>query len=114
MTMFRRGEAGHVPLPTKTETDEAHKLHREVVACSAVKYGPLIYMKVAFHNTGTSTVYLDEDGALHLLRALKALVPDNPDIDASPVITTAQGPAVQEGHMSAASTSPFLPSYSSK
>jgi hypothetical protein len=94
------GSGGKVPLPTKSEIDEAHALDREVVACSAVRYGPMTYMKVAFHNGDTSTVWLGSNGAFRLLRALKAIVPDTPHVGASLLSEIENGHSLQEGHMS--------------
>jgi hypothetical protein len=98
---MRRGRGGRVPLPTRAEMREAVEQDREVVACSGVKDGPQIFLKVAFHNGDISTVYLGPTGSLRLLMALKALVPDGPIISASQTTKTETGFTVQEGHMSA-------------
>jgi hypothetical protein len=100
--MPRYGQGGKVPLPTQPEIDEAYAKGRGIVACSAVRSGPVTHMKFAFHNGDTSTVYLPAHAAHHLLRALKAIVPDTPHITASLWIKTADGKGqyFQEGEMS--------------
>lgn len=98
---MRRGQGERVPFPTNPEIEEANEKDREIVACSAVKLGPLTYMKVGFHNGDTSTVYLGIDGAVHMLRALKALVPDTPHIGVAQMTTGDRGRQLQEGYMSA-------------
>ncbi|MGA8714053.1 MAG: hypothetical protein WB647_13675 [Roseiarcus sp.] len=35
------GQRGRVPIPTNEEIAEAEDLHREIVAVSAIQYGPL-------------------------------------------------------------------------
>jgi hypothetical protein len=82
------------------EITRAVELSREIVACSGIRSGSLIYMNIAFHNGDISTVCLDEDGARHLLAALKTLVPDAEAIHASPSIEGTEQPAVQEGYKS--------------
>lgn len=98
---MRYGAGGRVPLPTRPEIDEANALDREIVACSAVKLGPLIYMKVAFHSGDISTVNLGTNGGYRLLRALKALVPDTEHTGVAQMTDGEFGLQLQEGHMSA-------------
>jgi len=95
MTLIR-GRGGRVPVPTDSEFREAIDLDREIVACSAKRFGPLIALKVAFHNGDTSTVSVSTAGGFHLLRALKAIVPDGPTVGAAAL----SGDEIQEGHMS--------------
>jgi hypothetical protein len=98
---MRYGAGRRVPLPTKSEIDEAAKLGREIVACSALRYRPLIYMKVAFHNGDTSTVSLGTNGGFRLLRALKTIVPDTEHTGVAPATMGEFGLQLQEGDMSA-------------
>ncbi len=67
------GQRGRVPIPTNEEIAEAEDLHREIVAVSAIQYGPLNYMKFAFRNGATSTASLGTEGALSLFEALTAV-----------------------------------------
>ena len=96
------GQGGRVPIPTQEEIDEAHALNREIVAVSAVSNGPMNYMKFAFHNGDTSTVWLGTNGAFCLLEALKTLFPRHEERPASPVVgrKTETGLEIQSGHMS--------------
>jgi hypothetical protein len=98
--MPRYGQGGRVPFPTPAEIAEADKLDREIVACSVETFGPLKYIKVAFHNGDTSTVQLGTNGGYRILRALKAVVPDTPHVGTATVERTEKGYRLQEGHMS--------------
>lgn len=98
--MPRYGQGDKVPFPTDEEVLESMASEREIVACSAVRDGPSIYMKVAFHSGDISMVSLSVDGAFRLLRVLKALVPDTPAVGEAHVIQVGGRPAVREGHMS--------------
>jgi len=99
---MRRGQGDRVPLLTKDEIDEAVRLDREIVAVSAVQFGPSIYMKFAFHNGDTSTVSLGTPGGFHLIEALKTLYPRHAEPRASPVKErkTETGIELQSGRMS--------------
>jgi hypothetical protein len=90
-----------MPVPTKEDITAAVSQEREIVACSAVRYGPLIALSIALHNGDTATVILEPVGRHNLLSALKALVPDLESIVAAPVTNGDLGPQVQTGHMSA-------------
>ena len=97
------GQSGRVPIPTNEEIAEAEDLHREIVAVSAVQYGPLNYMKFAFRNGATSTASLGADGALSLLEALTALFPDHrewAEADLTKRMTASGRLEIQSGHMS--------------
>ncbi|MGA9847776.1 MAG: hypothetical protein WBQ45_09065 [Roseiarcus sp.] len=97
------GQRGRVPIPTNEEIAEAEDLHREIVAVSAIQYGPLNYMKFAFRNGATSTASLGSEGALSLLEALTALFPDHPaglEADAAKRMTVSGRLEIQSGHMS--------------
>jgi hypothetical protein len=98
--MPRRGQGQRVPIPTQDEIAEAEALGREIVACSAVTFGPLKYMKVAFRNGDISTVSLGMLGGYRLLRALKTIVPDTPQVGVAHATETENGLQLQEGHMS--------------
>ncbi len=94
---------GRVPIPTNEEIEEAEDLHREIVAVSAIQYGPLNYMKFAFRNGATSTASLGPDGALSLLEALTALFPDHPErlvADSSKRMTASGRLEIQSGRIS--------------
>ena len=88
-----------VPYPTKDAFNEAVASDREIIACSAVPYGPLTAMNIAFRSGDISTVYIAELGALNLAKALTALFPSIESAPASPVRRYAAGRLVA-GHMS--------------
>lgn len=97
------GQGGRVPIPTNEEIAEAEELHREIVAVSAIQYGPLNYMKFAFRNGATSTASLGADGALSLLEALTSLFPDRPEgpeVNATKRMTASGRLEIQSGHVS--------------
>jgi hypothetical protein len=97
------GQGGRVPIPTNEEIVEAEELHREIVAVSAIQYGPLNYMKFAFRNGVTSTASLGADGALSLLQALTALFPDHlerSEVNATQRMTASGRLEIQSGHIS--------------
>jgi hypothetical protein len=98
---MRYGQGEHVPVPTDEQIFAADAQENEIVACSALKRGPLLYMSIAFRNGYISTVAMGPDGGLHLLRALKALVPDGPITGVSEMIRGARGVEVQEGYTAA-------------
>jgi hypothetical protein len=74
-----------------------------LVACAALKYGPMSAMTLSLHNGGIATVVLDTLGAHYLLEALKVLFPDIESPPATPVKVvkrTADTLEIQVGHMS--------------
>jgi len=100
---MRRGRGDRLPVPTLEELNEASASEREIVACSGLRYGPLIALKLACHNGDTATVCLDTVGRFYLLEALKALIPQGDQSPpASPVKVrgTPEGVEIQVGHMS--------------
>jgi hypothetical protein len=58
------------------EGQEAVAQNRMLVACSVVKRGPIAILKLGFRNGEVCTLALDSIGQFHLLRTLKALVPN--------------------------------------
>jgi hypothetical protein len=100
---MRHGQGERVPIPTTDEIADVILEDREIVAVSAVKYGPLIYMKFAFHNGDISTAALGPNGQLRLIEALKVLLPEHAESPAAGVIKleTERGFVIQSGHMSA-------------
>jgi hypothetical protein len=101
---MRRGQGERLPVPTLQELNEAMTTGLQIVACSGLRSGPLIALKLGCHNGGIATVYLDVIGRHYLLEALKVLVPRaDQSPPASPVIRreTPDGIEIQVGYMSA-------------
>ncbi len=101
---MQHGQGGLVPIPTKAEIEEAHRLDREIVAVSVKQIGLMTYMKFAFHNGDTSTVSLGIGnlGGFRVLEALKIVFPEHLSTPASAVIAhkSETGLEIQSGHMS--------------
>ncbi len=95
------GQGDSVPIPTSDETAEARKAGNEIVACSALKIGPLIYMKFGFRNGHMSTAILGDAAECLILSVLKAVVPEHERVAAAPSKVGEYGLEVQAGHMSA-------------
>jgi hypothetical protein len=96
---MRRGQGGRVPYPTQDEINEAALQDNSVQACSGIRYGQLIVLKVAFRNGNISTVYSDRLGVRNLLAVLKALIPNSELVPASRLTDGPLGPQTQQGHM---------------
>lgn len=99
---MRRGQGGRLPVPRKAEFEKVVIEDAEIVACSALRSGPLAALAMALNNGGTATVCVDELSAVILVATLKALFPSCESPPASPAIVTRteNGIAVQAGHMS--------------
>jgi hypothetical protein len=99
---MRRGQGERMPVPTKAEFEQAVIDDCEIVACSALKSGPIAALAMALNNGGTATVCVTELGAVRLVATLKALFPgcDSPPGSPTIITKTEDGIAVQAGHMS--------------
>src|SRR5690349_7530503 len=97
---MQRGQGERVPFPTDGEITAAIEQGREIVACSAIRYGNLIALNIACDNGDTATTILDPVGQSHLLSVLKALIPDFESTRAAPVMTGELGPQARAGHQS--------------
>lgn len=95
-------QTSRLPIPTLDELAEASAEEREIVACSALKHGSLIALRLGLRNKGTATVTLNDVGGFYLLEALKVLFPNAGSRPASPVkvTETPTGMEIQVGHMS--------------
>jgi hypothetical protein len=99
---MRRGQGGRMPIPTKQQFEKAVLDDSEIVACSALKPGPIAALAMSLDNGGTATVCVTELGAVNLVATLKALFPgcDSPPGSPAIITKTEEGIAVQAGHMS--------------
>jgi hypothetical protein len=99
---MRRGHGNRMPVPTKEEFERAVIEDLEIVACSALKPGPIAALAMALNAGHTATVCVDELSAVLLVATLKALFPgcDSPLGSPAIITKTENGLAVQAGHMS--------------
>jgi hypothetical protein len=101
--MRRHGQGGHLPIPTLEDLKSAIAEEREMVACSALKHGPLAAVTLALDSGATATVCLDELGAHYLSEALKHLFPavaSTPPASPVKVAKTDDGFGIQVGYQS--------------
>jgi hypothetical protein len=99
---MRRGHGERLAVPTLQDLNEVSAAGHEVVACSALRYGPLSVVSIACHSGDVATVCLDEYAALCLFEVLKVLFPAIAAAPASPVKVqkTESGMGLQAGHVS--------------
>jgi hypothetical protein len=99
---MRRGHGERLPVPSLQDLTEVSAAGHEVVACSALRYGPRSIMSIACHSGDIATVCLDEHAAFCLFEVLKVLYPAIASAPASPVKVqkTESGIGLQAGHVS--------------
>jgi hypothetical protein len=98
----RLAERRLLPVPSLQDLTEVSVAGHEVVACSALRFGPRSVMSIACDSGDITTVCLDEHAALCLFEVLKVLYPAIASAPASPmkVQKTESGIGLQAGHVS--------------
>src|SRR5258706_9533521 len=91
---MRRGHGERLPVPSLQDLNEVSAAGHEVVACSALRYGPRSVKSIACHSGDIATVCLDEHAAFCLFEWREAVWTANVR-DTRPSNRTYGQPAIQ-------------------